>query len=47
VDDRDGSGYVASNGDNAGERVMATAMATGTATASARGRRRRRRRQRG
>ena len=35
-DDRDGSGYVASDGDNAGEQVMATAMmATGTATATA------------
>jgi hypothetical protein len=46
VIDSDGSGYVASDGDNAGERVMDTAMATGTATATARGRRRRRRRRR-
>ena len=35
MDDRDGSGYVASYGDNAGERVMATAMAMETAMARA------------
>jgi len=36
LDDRDGSGYVASDGDTAGEQVMATGamMATGTATAT-------------
>ena len=43
VIDSDGSGYDASDGVNAGERVMATAMATGTATATAMVRRRRRR----